>query len=371
MAELLFVIIIANIALLLGCFRDRVGRRAAVIWLVVSVVVIGVCAAWIIPKTGYDLTRHYEGLEKIRESGMGIRQYIFRGAGSLVDSNYRAMFTFNAICYVIAKFLPPQTLPLLSILFCYGIFGYILHDFQKQVQMPNLYVAASILLSNVLMPFLYVYSNVRNEMAVAIMALAVYLRIYKKKHLVIFLVLTLLAATMHPITLVAVPFVFLSRVRPGIPGLILVGVIPMALYPLMEVFRASKVDFLKYIGAKFYNYTFVHVYYQGRFFFIASIVEMLIVLVLALFRVRDSHPYDRRFVNFVSWYSIFSLANFQSYQIAMRLPYLLAMLTPVLIYTLFRPAEFKGQKAYLPQAALAGTLGLSGLALIQNYLWFA
>ena len=76
-------------------------------------------------------------------------------------------------------------------------------------------------------------------------------------------------------------------------------------------------------------------------------------------------------VNFVSWYSIFCLGNFRSYQIAMRLPYLLGILAPVIVYTFFRMEHYKEWKSWLAQGALAGIVGLSVLALVQNYLWMA
>ena len=371
MPQLLFVIIIANLAVLYGSSRSHTASRQGKYWMILSILIISFCTALIIPKTSYDLTRHYEHLTAIRNSGMGIWKYIFHGAAEISDYNYRSMYTFNALSYIIGRYLPKETFPLISLLLCYGIFGYILHDYRKKVQLSNFFIATAVMVSNCLMPILYVYSNVRNQMAVSIMALAIYQWIYKRKKMILFIVLSLLAGTIHPIALAAIPFLILSNIKPGIIGILLVGVIPFLLYPLMNAFRYSGTDFLRYIGIKFYNYTFVHEYSQGYFFFFASIAITTVILLLSLVKKKREQIADQRFVNFLFWYCIFSLANIKSYQIVMRLPYLFGVLSPVIIHLLFDLKDQEGWRAYIIQAGTAFSIFLSGLALVQNYLWLA
>ena len=177
------------------------------------------------------------------------------------------------------------------------------------------------LILNSFLPIVYIYSGIRNEMAMAIMALAIYLRIYKNCNIIKFGILAFLAVTMHPLVLVAIPLLFLRKIRPGKKSVLLIILIPQILHRVMEYFRMSKIDFLKYLGAKFYNYTYIYVYSQGKFFWFAAIMMTLMVLILSLIIKCKQEQADKSFINFLVWYSVFALANIQSYQIVMRLPY--------------------------------------------------
>ncbi len=333
-----------------------------------SVFLIALFAAWVFPKEMYDLFRHYKEIEIVKNSEIRFWDFVFHSS-RITDANYRHAYSFNGMRFIISKCFPKETLPFCSVTICYGVLGYILQDLKKRGHFSNGYIGMSLLISSGFLPLLYIYSGIRNEIAMAIIALAVYLRIYKQLKLIPFTVLTGLAVTMHPLALVAVPFVFLSRLRPGKAGIILIICIPGLLYPLMEQFRFSKNDFLKYLGAKFYNYTFVHVYSQGRTFYYAAILLTFMVMVLSIIKIQQEKKEDQIFVNFLSWFSIFALANIKSYQIMMRLPYLFGVLAPAIVYTLMRAKIYRGWKKIIPYGSMYGSALVGMFTIYQNFMW--
>lgn len=370
MVEVLFILIISIIIMLLMIPNGNINNKQGKYLLIGGVTVIAICAAMIVPKANFDLARHYKDYYIIRHSSMNLWEYVFNSS-RITDANYRYMYFYNLINYAVSKFMAKESIPFISMVVCYGVWGYILLDYKKQNRLPNFYVALSILVLNSLMPILYVYSNVRNEVAVAVMALGLYLRIYKKINIFVFAGLTLLAGTMHPIVLIVIPFVFLANIRPGKKGIILVAVIPIALSWGSEKFIKSSNQFFRYIGFKFYNYTYVTEYSQGSFFFYTAIIFTAFILLLSVLRrnIRTQNVADYRFLNFLSWYCIFTLANFQSYQIVMRLPYILGVLSPIIVNVAFKIENYKGYKKLVIVFGMILLILISFYALYVNYAW--
>lgn len=368
MSEILYLFIVFILFFLFASSKRYINPKQGKYLIIGSVFIIALCGSLVVPQETYDLSRHYIDIEHIKNANMKFWDYVFNSA-KLTDSNYRHTYTFNALRYIISKYLPKQALPFFSLSFCYGVLGYILHDVKKRNNMSNFYIGLVILLSNCFLPILYIYSGIRNEIAFAIMGLAVYLKVYKQIRWITFTVLSAFAATIHPLALAAIPFVFLANIRPGKKSVILVVLIPNILYALMELFKASDVDFLRYIGIKFYNYTFVHVYAQGRYFFYSAIIMTIMVLMLTVMKTKQVEDKDQIFVNYLSWYSIFTLANLQSYQIMMRLPYLFGFLVPAVVNTLFKGKNYVGWRKCIMYLAVVSSIIISVYGIWVNFAW--
>lgn len=368
MVIILFLYIGLILVMLFASSTQYIKQKQGKYFLIASVIFISLLAAFIVPKADYDLSRHYSELRIIKNSNMSFLDFVFNSS-KISDANYRYAYTFNVIRFFISKYLLKEVLPFISIFFCYSILGYIILDIKKRADFSNGYIGMSLLISSGFLPILYVYSGIRNEIAMAIMALVIYLKIYKKLNLISFVILTIIAATIHPLALVVVPFVFLVKFRPGKLGIVLIILIPTALYPLMEKFRFSKNGFLKYLGAKFYNYTFVHTHSQGRTFHYAAILLTLMVLVLTMIKIQQDKIEDQLFVNFLSWYCIFTLANIKSYQISMRLPYLFGILAPIIVYTLIKYSHYNGWKKIFQYGSVYGSILVGLFTVYQNFMW--
>lgn len=368
MVIILFLLVILDIFILTFTSNKKFNSSLLKYILIFNVLVISISSMLIIPKPDYDLARHYRDIEILRRTEIDFWEYVFH-SDSIVDSNYRFMYTFNAISYIIARFLPKETLTFLSVFSCYGVFGYIMYDLSKEKKMNNGDIALSMLLSNCFLPFLYVYSNIRNEISVAIVALVIYLKIYKRCTIFRLVILCVLAITIHPIGMIAIPFMFLSNIHPGKKGIILVILIPVMLEMIMNVCIKSNYDFLRYIGIKFYNYTFVEKYSQGGFFFVEAVVMLSIVLLLSTLIDRENEEINWQFTNFLSWYCIFSLANIRSYQIIMRQPFIFGILAPAIVNTLFNCKFYIGNKKYIFYLTYVSSILIAIFAVYQNYLW--
>lgn len=368
MITVMFIYIVFLLFLLFATSNSSVKVAQGKYVIVISVFTVALCGSFIVPKSTYDLARLYSDIELIKSSGMKFFDYVFNSA-KLTDTNYRYTYSFNALRYVISRLLPEQALPFISLASCYGVMGYVLYDLKKRYCITNFYIGLMILLSNCFLPIVYVYSGVRNEIAFSIIALAVYLRIYKKLHLLYFFLLAFVAATIHPLAMVVVPFVFIARIRPGKKGVLLVVLIPNILYALMERLRFSGISYLRYVGIKFYNYTFVNEHAQGRYFYYSAIVMTMIVLLLSVIKTKQSQNENQIFVNFVSWYSIFALANIQSYQIVMRLPYIYGILAPVVVNTLFNSKNYAGRRKIIQYVMTGVSLLIASYGIYCNYAW--
>ena len=367
MAAFVFLYLTSVIVIFLIASFHYIRPKHGKLLLIGSIFIVSILLALIKPKEIYDLARHYAELDVIKNSGMKFWDFVLHSQ-KITDANYRYMYTFNVLRYIIAMYFPKQTLPFCSCSICFGVFGYILYDVIKQKKISNFYIGISIMASAIFMPMLYIYSGIRNEIAMAIMALAVYLKIYKGLGIFPYFVLIFWAATMHPLALVAIPFVLLSKIRIGKMGIILVILIPNILYVVMEVCRFSENGFLSYIGAKFYNYTFVNIYSQGRFFRYSAILMTALLLLLSVIKTKQEKE-DQRFINFINWYSIFALANIQSYQISMRIPYLFGILAPVIVSTLFQDVKYCGFKKIFFVLASEITLIMGIYSFYSNYMW--
>ena len=360
---------IANVAAYKGRYLQKQEKMILLI-MIIALAGIGACVE---PKQTYDLFRHYEAIDRIRSSSFSIQSFLTEGY-KITDYNYRYTYVYNLLIYIIARFFPNQVLPFITIIITYGVLIYIiLREFNKEY-LTNRNIVISLAIFSVILPFLYVYSSIRNALAGAVVAYGLY-RLYKDRKTVIFIISTLVAILIHPIAMAVIPFVFLSRIKPGIKGIIVTLVAPSLIFTIMEYFRLKLGnDFLFRISVKYYNYTLVREDNQGRVFLYSSIVILIVLSVLSLFsRRREKQGLGEKkysMLNLIIWYSMFSLGYFRNYEMITRLPYSIAFLSPVIVNTLFNQKEMNSSSAkfaYIGSEGVIFTLALLGL--YENIVW--
>lgn len=356
--------IIALISFLIATHNARFYKWQRRLFFVAFIVFIALCISLIQPKGTFDLTRHYRLLDGIKSSNQNWIKYIVDNG----EANYRFTYFFNFLTYFIGKYLLHQALPFLAAIICYGVVEYLLNNAYENKKFKNGHIALTVFVTIGFLPVVYVYSGIRNAVAAAIVALAIYLRIYKDISLTAFFALSALAATMHPVAIAAVPFMFLSKIHPGKKSVILILLIPYLLDVMMTYFRKSNYDILRYIGAKFYSYI-SRVHYQGKTFYYSAIIMTATVLLFSLIRRKEASNKDRAFINFITWYCIFVFANLRSYQIVSRLPYVLGILSPQIVQTIFSPSYYHGWKRTLLYSAFAGIAAVAIFDIYQNFMW--
>lgn len=367
------MVMLLSLVAMVAAYRGRYPEKQ-IKWLFVILVIslagIGVC---IEPKITYDLYRHYQMIDRVRGSSYSLIDFLQKGY-VITDINYTYTYVYNIYIYIIAKMFPNQALPFFTICITYGLFGHILFREFGEKDLTNRNLVISLSIFSVLMPYLFVYSNVRNALAGAIVAFGIY-RLYKDRNIPLFIVCTVIAVLIHPVAAAIVPFIILSRIKPGIKGIIVTFALPSLVFPIMEYFRLRLGnDFLFRIAAKYYNYTLVRQDNQGRVFLYSTVILLIALSILALWANRGNEATwkEKKYslLNLVIWYSMFSLGYFRNYEMMTRLPYSIAFLSPVLVATLFNRLEMKTMGAKLAYSGTAGIVFLLALlGFYENIAW--
>lgn len=366
---LMLLALVAMVAAYNARYSEKQTKMLFVM-LVIALAGIGVC---IEPKSTYDLYRHYQVIDRVRGSSYSLIEFLKKGY-LITDTNYTYTYVYNIIVYIVAKFLPNQAFPFFTICISYGLFGYILFREFHDENLTNRNLVISISIFSILMPYLFVYSNVRNALAGAVVAFGLY-RLYKDRKILLFIICVAIAVLIHPIAGAVVPFVFLSRIKPGVKGIVVTFALPSLLFPLMEYFRLHLGNgFLFLIAAKYYNYTLVRHDNQGRVFLYSTVIMLVALSILALWANRGNKTTwkEKRYslLNLIIWYSMFSLGYFRNYEMMIRLPYSIAFLSPVLVSTLFNRSEMKTTGAKLAYSGTEGVIFLLVLlGIYENIAW--
>lgn len=347
------------------------------------------------PSQMYDIYRHYELIDYIRNKKWDISYVVFKGISG-IDSNYSFCYLYNLWVAIIAKFLPNGILPFMAVLLYYSVFMYIFYHENKGLTISNLEFILSLMLCSTSMPFLYIYSGIRNSSAVALAALGIYRYFKIKKNIVSIIILIGAGVLIHPFAGVAVVVLIFYRFKPKLIWLIFIILFPIILDPLMEWFRLGSGNvFLFKIGAKYYNYTRVRKDNQGLVFYFNSIFNMIlwcIVVWIYMFNQRrkarkyymslelenvmniapiinSNQDIDMDFVSGVWWYTIFSLAFVNSSNIMLRFPFLIGCFSPVFVKICFGNSESNRNLSIVQLILMIGIVCFSGLILYENIVW--
>ncbi len=374
MASVLFMLLLACIVIFVLSYNGRFTKKQTITILLVMILLLAGIGALIEPDMRYDLYRHYLMIDRTRYSEYSFSQFLLEGH-SITDANYKYTYVYNALLYIIAKVLPNQALPFLVISISYGIFAYILVSEFGDDELNNRNIVLSFCASFVIMPYLYIYSNIRNPLAGAIVSLGLYCY-YKHKKLTALIVCSIVAVLIHPIAAAILPFIVLSKIRPGLIGVALTLFFPTIVSRIMErIMYSGGSDFLFKIAAKYYNYTVVRTDNQGRVFLYSTVIVLLIVVILSLQNktpliTNNNNKYLLQMNNMIIWYSMFSLGYLQNYEMIVRLPYSIAFLSPVIIKQLFNKAIVANKLQYVSiVASEVILLFLALLGLYENIAW--
>lgn len=328
-------------------------------------IVLGLLGAMIEPKEIYDLSRNYRFIDNIRAYGFTLKEYLDYGY-LYNDLNYKYTYVYNIILYVIAQTLPNQALPFIAIAFSYASFLYIYLDSNMQAE-NRLTRLTSISLFSVLLPYLYIYSGIRNALAACMVALAIY-QYMMKGFIVVPLVLALSAIMIHPVAGALIPFVLLSKVKPRIWSCAAIGLFPSMLFNLTEFFRLRLGnDFLFRISAKYYNYLLVRNDNQGKAFLYSSIICISLIVLVSLVSTYLEESNMHRICYTITWYALFCLGYSSSYELATRLPYNISALSPVIV-CYFLNSDKRNLKTFQLLICLIIIL-LSLIILYENIAW--
>ena len=302
---------------------------------------LAVFGAMVEPPVGFDLTRHYIELDIIRNSDFGVKSFVFH-SDYITDGNYKYMFAYNIYRYCIAKLFPNAALQFFTIIIVYSILVYIILETFEGRTNRNRVVILSFFMCFAFLPYLYVYSGIRNALAASIVALALYLLFYKNLSWIVFFVIVFIAGTIHPVVIAAGPFAVISFIKPKGYYLLLIPIILSLEQMVLKAFKNSSISLLKMVGTKYYNYINVYNYDVGRAFTYAPCIICIVILVSAFIVLKNWDRGNINANNFIIWYIIFALCNINNQQVFMRLLYVLACFSPIIINNFFNKDDTNG-----------------------------
>ena len=375
MASVLFMLLLACIVIFVLSYNGRFTRQQTIIILFVMIIMLAGIGALIEPDMKYDLYRHYIMIDRARYCDYSFPRFLLEGH-SITDTNYKYTYAYNALVFIIARLLPNQALPFIVISVSYGIFAYILVSEFGDDELNNRNIVLSFCASFVIMPYLYIYSSIRNPLAGAIVSLGLYCY-YKHKKLSALFVCSMVAVLIHPIAAAIIPFIFLRKIKPGLIGVAITLFLPTIVSRIMERIMYSGVsDFLFKIAAKYYNYTVVRTDNQGRVFLYSAVIILLVVVLLSWQNkapaIYNSDSYLNQMNNMIIWYSMFSLGYIQNYEMITRLPYSIALLSPVIVKHLFNQETASSKVQHVSiLTSEAVVLALAVLGLYENIAWLS
>ena len=294
----------------------------------ISLAVITMCVN---PTKYWDIFRQYESLDAIRASGIGLADFLFNNKLRIGGSDYRSLLAYNLIRYFVVIVGNNRMLPFVMTSVTYAIWSYITIDWVKEHQMAGNDIIISMMLSGVLMPFIFVNSGLRNTTAAAIAALAIYNNLYKKHRTIELLVLFIVAFTIH-YSMVYVIVVYLltkfCRAKIALIGLFIwTNIIPS----IATLFRNSQYEVLRKMSSSFAIYT-------GRRgfainYYLLGVYIVIVALCIALLLANEKSNGTANIRSFIVMMVANAVFNFGYSEIVLRPLYTLGVMsTPVLYY---------------------------------------
>lgn len=298
-----------------------------------SLSVIAYCMS---PPNGWDITVHSILMDQIRQSGISFFDFVFVNKSSIGSRGYADLLSFNILRYIAIKISDNNyILPAICTFICYSIIGYIAIDWREVNGKGSNITALSMLLCFSFLEYGNVISGMRNGLAACILGLAIYLYLYKKKRIYIFIVLCFIAATIHPAALITIPFVIIAKFDIGIIGYISVFVASAIAQTVAKWLTTSDILYFRIVGQKYFSYTSEDQYRASRaplYTVLILIVIFLVVYFVGHFRKRSNNVDRSRdlIYNFLAVYMVYILGNIGNYDMVLRPAYVLGPLSPIL-----------------------------------------
>lgn len=303
-------------------------KRIQILFFAITVAIL----AFILePPIGWDLSRHFLWMNEIRDSNLSFNNFIFNNINGVGLYEYKNLIFYNLIRYIIIKLTDNNHwLPCICTFFNYIIVGYIAYDWEYTNHKHRKMSLITPFLCSAFLPFILVVSGIRTALASSIAALAIYLYLYKKRRMILFIILMLISSTIHQVVLFSIPFVCLSKLKIGIKGLIFSISFSFIINIVSPYMVNSKYSFLAFLGQKFV----ASPSFGGRFALLADII--LILAFLGLYFILGD--YFKKFVwdeshktlyIFLIYYMGFILGNIGNNELILRPSYLLGFFSPL------------------------------------------
>ena len=316
--------------------------------------------------TGLDVVRHFQIIDSVRDKDISFIRFILGE-----DGGYSGLYAYNILCYLIARLgLSNHVLPFCVTLCSYSICFYILRDWRKSENVPKKFYLISVLICFAFLPYYFVVSGIRNGVAMCIMGLAIYQYLYKKKSIVCFLIIGVIAATMHMSVVISIPFVIASRFELKIKNIIIVLFSASFVGILAKTISEKGIPYLSGMARSYIYYSSDGQFTSAQYFLKVDLILIILFLVVMIAQYKEyiKGKEGEQLYKFVILYGAYILGNFGNYDLVLRPAYLLGTLTPVLSGLLYNGNYWK-RKA-MQRMVLMMVIVLVSCYTIARYLTY-
>ena len=323
--------------------RIRISKSQMQILLLGFALSLAIITFYMSPPSDWDIVRHFTYIDTLRQSGRSLGELLFPNKSLLsrsllgFDREFSSLYTYKLLIYIVIKLTDNNYfLPALCVFIDYIIFGYIVIDWQQTTGKKVTTNLLTVLLALSFLPFFGASSGLRNALCASVLGLAVYLYLYKRKKLYVFIILSVIACTIHPAAIMTIPFVFIARLDIGIWGYIAVFVASVLVNTVAKWMSTSSILFLRLIGQKYYFYTSDSQYRGNGRAPLYTVIFLIIIFLMIYFSTcfKKGLPSEDRqrgvIYNFLAIYMVYILGNIGNYDMVLRPAYVLGPLSPVL-----------------------------------------
>lgn len=161
------------------------------------------------PGSALDLYRLQKNIDEMRYAAVGPLERL-----SVGQERFNGLISFQLMCWLIS-FLPDNGyLAFIAVLITFSMLLMVLINFLRREGYGSNALLPSIAVMFMGMQVQYVFSGVRNAMAVAMAVTGLYCVYYKRKHFIFAALMFAISVTMHPMTIVLLPVaLFAGRKR--------------------------------------------------------------------------------------------------------------------------------------------------------------
>lgn len=286
--------------------------------------------------TNSDMFFHSNQMDQIRGSGISFIDFLFNNKNKIGGYSYTNLLTFNIIRYLIIKITSNNLLlPTICTVIDYSIIGYIIADWSYQDTGEYRLDIFTLLLNFAFIPYVYVITGLRNALAACLIGLGAYLYLYKKKRMIVLIILAFMAVTVHPVAILTIPFIFLAKLNIKFLGFVSVFLISVLAEPIAIYFSQSEISFLALIGRRYIGYTSDEQFRGGNAALYAVLIISAVFLLIYFLFYRRINKFDVQspkmiMYNFFAIYMLYILANIGNYDMVIRPAYVLGVLSPIL-----------------------------------------
>ena len=285
---------------------------------------------------GADLTRHYKWMDEIRNSHMSFIEFLLQNDKGIGNSSYVDLYTFNILRYFVISISDKNNLlSALCVFIDYLIIGYIFIDYSFQLRKNCRISILTFLLCFSFLPYVFAASGLRNALGACLMALGIYLYLFKQKSVVILIIITFLAMTIHPIVLITIPFVIMAKKGFNVTAYFVVFIISALIPVIARIMLNSDIRYLKLMGRKYFKYTSEEQYFASRAPLYVVILLISILLLYYFCFNKKIKKYEisknRQALNkFLVLNMIYIIGNMGNYDMVLRPAYILGPFSIVL-----------------------------------------